>query len=99
MEPAAGPPRRPVLVGRARFRHGERFEALVKALDQLDGSESFVHPDAMAQVAATDKSAERTALAAITARLTSSLHELPGREGDHDALRPRGAGVGRRRSG
>src|ERR1700753_3024780 len=27
---------------------GERFETLVGAFDQLDGSDSFVHPDAMA---------------------------------------------------
>jgi cytochrome P450 len=52
---------------------GERFETLVRALDQLDGSESFVHPDAMAQVAATDKAAERAALAVVTAQLGLGL--------------------------
>ena len=48
---------------------GERFEILVGAFDQLDGSDSFVHPDAMAHVAATDKAAERAALAEVTAQL------------------------------
>ena len=52
---------------------GERFETLVRAFDQLDGSESFVHPDAMAQVAATDKAAERAALAEVTAQLGLGL--------------------------
>jgi cytochrome P450 len=62
---------------------GERFEVLVAAFDQLDGSESFVHPDAMAQVAATDKAAERAALADVTAQLAGSLHELAGHEREH----------------
>jgi cytochrome P450 len=52
---------------------GERFETLIRAFDQLDGSESFVHPDAMAQVAATDKAAERAALAEVTAQLGLGL--------------------------
>jgi cytochrome P450 len=41
---------------------GEAFERLVLAFDVLDGSAAFVHPDAMAAVAATDKRAERAAL-------------------------------------
>ena len=44
---------------------GPRFERLVAALDDLDGSEAFVHPDAMAAVAATGKAAERAALEEI----------------------------------
>ena len=44
---------------------GPRFERLVAALDLLDGSEAFVHPDAMATVAATGKAAERAALEEI----------------------------------
>jgi cytochrome P450 len=52
---------------------GERFETLVRAFDQLDGSESFVHPDAMAEVAATDKAAERAALAEVTAQVALGL--------------------------
>ena len=41
---------------------GPRFERLVAALDDLDGSEAFVHPDAMAAVAASGKAAERAAI-------------------------------------
>jgi cytochrome P450 len=41
---------------------GDAFEHLVRAFDILDGSEAFVHPDAMAAVAASDKRAERAAL-------------------------------------
>ena len=44
---------------------GPRFERLVAALDALDGSEAFVHPDAMAAVAASGKAAERAALEEI----------------------------------
>ena len=38
---------------------GDAFERLVSAFDTLDGSDAFVHPDAMAAVAASDKRAER----------------------------------------
>jgi cytochrome P450 len=41
---------------------GEPFERLVRAFDTLDGSDAFVHPDAMAAVAASGKQAEREAL-------------------------------------
>ena len=41
---------------------GEAFERLARALDTLDGSDAFVHPDAMAAVAASNKRAERSAL-------------------------------------
>ena len=54
---------------------GERFETLIRAFDQLDGSESFVHPDAMAHVAATDKAEERAALAEVTAQLGLGLEQ------------------------
>ncbi len=62
---------------------GTRFEALVVAFDTLDGSESFVHPDAMAAVAASGKAAEIEALSAIAEQLGPSLEELPGNEADH----------------
>ncbi len=45
---------------------GDAFERLVRAFDALDGSEAFVHPDAMAAVAATNKRVERAALDDIT---------------------------------
>src|SRR5580704_5823989 len=54
---------------------GERFETLIRSFDQLDGSESFVHPGAMAHVAATDKAAERQALAVITSELGLGLEQ------------------------
>ena len=41
---------------------GESFDHLVRAFDILDGSDAFVHPDAMAAVAATNKRTERAAL-------------------------------------
>lgn len=41
---------------------GEAFDRLVHAFDILDGAEAFVHPDAMAAVAASGKRAERAAL-------------------------------------
>jgi cytochrome P450 len=66
---------------------GERFDILVRAFDKLDGSESFVHPDAMAHVAATDKAEERLALADITSQLALGL-EL----GTGSAQRRRGDG-------
>jgi cytochrome P450 len=41
---------------------GDAFDRLVRAFDMLDGAEAFVHPDAMAAVAASGKRAERAAL-------------------------------------
>jgi cytochrome P450 len=61
---------------------GERFETLIRAFDQLDGSESFVHPDAMAHVAATEKAEEREALTAITSELGLGLMQQ--RDGDDE---------------
>jgi cytochrome P450 len=63
---------------------GERFETLIRSFDQLDGSESFVHPGAMAHVAATDKAEERAALAEVTAQLGLGLEQRRAseREGD-----------------
>lgn len=62
---------------------GPRFEALVSAFDALDGSESFVHPEAMASVADSGKAAELKALAIVTNHLGLALTELPGNESDH----------------
>ena len=62
---------------------GRRFDRLARAFDALDGSESFVHPDAMAHVAATAKAAEYEALAVITGELGDALRDLPGSESDH----------------
>ena len=52
---------------------GERFDALVAAFDELDGSAAFVHPEAMATVAANGKQAEQAALAAAETLLCDSI--------------------------
>ncbi len=62
---------------------GPRFERLVEAFDTLDGAESFVHPEAMAAVAASGKAAEHAALGVIVGSLTEALEQLPGSEADH----------------
>jgi cytochrome P450 len=46
---------------------GAAFERLVVAFDTLDGSDAFVHPDAMAAIAASGKRAERAALDDVVA--------------------------------
>lgn len=55
---------------------GEAFERLVLAFDALDGSDAFVHPDAMAAVAASGKSAERAALAEVTEVVGAAVDRL-----------------------
>jgi len=62
---------------------GERFIRLSRAFDALDGSDAFVHPDAMAAVAASGKSAEYEALAVVRQEIGAALDELPGVETDH----------------
>jgi cytochrome P450 len=69
--------------GGPRSAEGDRFEGLVAAFDVLDGSESFVHPDAMAAVEASGKRAEYDALATIEEAVGSALRELPGQGDDH----------------
>ena len=49
--------------------HGPRFERLVAAFDLLDGSDAFVHPEAMAAVAASGRARERDALEVVVAEL------------------------------
>jgi cytochrome P450 len=44
---------------------GEVFERLVAAFDDLDGSDAFVHPDAMAAVEASGRVAEAAALETV----------------------------------
>jgi len=62
---------------------GPRFEALVAALDTLDGSEAFIHPDAMAAVAASGKAAELEALASVEEQIGRAVAELPGNDREH----------------
>jgi cytochrome P450 len=57
---------------------GEDFELLVEAFDMLDGSDAFVHPDAMAAVASSGQQAERAALATVV--------EVVGRAVDRPAV-------------
>jgi cytochrome P450 len=54
---------------------GERFEALVVALDVLDASEAFVRPDLMAAVEASGKAGERQALERSVALVGAALVE------------------------
>ena len=55
---------------------GDAFERLVAAFDALDGSDSFVHPDAMAAVAASDKRAERAALDEVAAVVETAVRRM-----------------------
>jgi cytochrome P450 len=55
---------------------GVAFERLVRAFDVLDGSDAFVHPDAMAAVAASDKRAERAALDDVAEVVEDSVRQL-----------------------
>ncbi len=52
-----------------------RFDELVAALDELDGSAAFVHPEAMRAVAANGKRAERAAMAVVEQRLAETVAE------------------------
>ncbi len=56
---------------------GDAFERLVVAFDALDGSDAFVHPDAMAAVAASGKVAEQAALDEVV-DVVGSLAPGPG---------------------
>jgi len=55
---------------------GEAFERLVRAFDVLDGSDAFVHPNAMAAVAASDKRAERAALDDVAEIVGAAVRQL-----------------------
>jgi len=55
---------------------GARFDQLADAFDVLDGADSFVHPDAMAAVAASGQAAERDALATVTELIGQGLDDL-----------------------
>lgn len=60
---------------------GQAFERLVRAFDVLDGSDAFVHPDAMAAVAASGKAAERAALVDVTEIMEEAVRQ-------HDSTSP-----------
>jgi len=61
---------------------GDTFDRLVRAFDTLDGSDAFVHPEAMAAVAASDKRAERAALDDVIELITITLQRFDSRRTD-----------------
>jgi cytochrome P450 len=65
---------------------GEAFERLVGALDILDGADSFVHPDRMAAVAASDKRAERAALDDVADTIAAAVARFEAGDTDGSAL-------------
>ena len=65
---------------------GEAFERLVHALDTLDGSEAFVHPDRMAAVAATGKRAERAALDEVADIIAAAVRRFDAGDAGDQAL-------------
>jgi cytochrome P450 len=50
-----------------------RFDQMVTALDELDGSAAFVHPEEMAAVTASGRAAERAAMAQVEALVTTTV--------------------------
>ncbi|MDT5189482.1 MAG: hypothetical protein QOI28_1733 [Mycobacterium sp.] len=54
---------------------GDTFERLVAAFDTLDGSDAFVHPDAMAAVAASEMRAERAALEEVATVIEEAVRQ------------------------
>jgi cytochrome P450 len=65
---------------------GDTFDRLVAAFDILDGSDAFVHPDAMAAVAASNKRAERAALDDIVELVSTAVQRLASGHRTSDAL-------------
>jgi cytochrome P450 len=65
---------------------GEAFEHLVTSFDTLDGSDAFVHPDAMAAVAASNKRAERTALDEVAVVVAAAVRRWDAGDTDNQGL-------------
>jgi cytochrome P450 len=65
---------------------GDTFDRLVEAFDTLDGSDAFVHPDAMAAVAASDKRAERAALEEVVDLIATTVQHLDSRHETEQTL-------------
>lgn len=72
---------------------GDTFDRLVDAFDALDGSDAFVHPDAMAAVAASDKRAERSALVDIVGLVANAVQCLDSGQNTDESLFGRIAGA------
>ena len=64
----------------------DTFDRLIGAFDILDGSDAFVHPDAMAAVAASDKRAERAALDDVVELVTTAVQRLDSGQTTDEAL-------------
>lgn len=54
-----------------------RFDDFVRALDTLDGSAAFVHPEQMRRVAENDKRDERAAMATVERLLAITIENTP----------------------
>ena len=65
LTPARPPDGPGVVGGRGTVARAARSTSSSAALDELDGSAAFVHPEAMAAVAASGKRAERAAMATV----------------------------------
>ena len=65
---------------------GDTFDRLVAAFDTLDGSDAFVHPDAMAAVAASDKRDERAALDDVVELVAIAVQRLDSGQTTDEAL-------------
>jgi len=65
---------------------GDVFDRLVGAFDALDGSDAFVHPDAMAAVAESDKRAERAALDDVVELVAAAVQRLESGEVTDETL-------------
>ena len=65
---------------------GDVFDRLVEAFDTLDGSDAFVHPDAMAAVAASDMRAERAALDDVVELLATAVQRTDSGQVTDEAL-------------
>lgn len=63
---------------------GDVFDRLLGAFDTLDGSDAFVHPDAMAAVAVSGKRAERAALDDVVEVLGIAVRRRDSGERDGD---------------
>ena len=82
---------------------GSAFERLVAAFERLDGAEAFVHPEAMAAVAARGWAAERAALEEIVTEIAAALDSPAASalfaritaawDGEPDAVRRRGVAL------
>ena len=84
--------------GRDRDRPtGAPSNGWVSAFDTLDGSDAFVHPDAMAAVAASNKRPEHSALETVVAVVEQAVRQVDPAAGRHCAVRAGSSTPGRRK--